>query len=147
MNFINNTSRSIIIHLLLTILMDSTQSQTQTQRHIGRVKWFGKGFGFIVDMKDSSKEYFVHHTKLTVNPENDKQTRIYRKLELGEYVSFDVKMEDGKLSAINVTGVLDGPLMCESAALERQSRPIKEQDSSYRKTSYQTPDIKEVSLN
>lgn len=93
------------------------------KRHTGRVKWFGKGFGFIVDVEDDTKEYFVHHTKLEINPESEKQTRIYRKLELGEYVNFDVRQEGDRMSAVCVTGIMEGPLMCESIALERSNRP------------------------
>lgn len=116
--------------------------QSNVKLHTGRVKWFGKGFGFIVDMEDPEKEYFVHHTNIHVNPENDKQARIYRKLELGEYVSFNVIHESDKMSAVYVTGVMGGPLMCESVALERQS---KERNSKLPRISRMT--IPEVSIN
>ena len=51
----------------------------EPERKIGRVKWFGKGFGFIVDASDDSKQYFVHHTSLEINPDSEQQARIYIK--------------------------------------------------------------------
>ena len=115
---------------------ESTQEE-MSRRHTGRVKWFGKGFGFIVDVYDESQEYFVHHTKLEINPESEKQTRIYRKLELGEYVNFNVREEGDRMSAVCVTGVNEGPLMCESVALERRDRPEQPPRSQQRQQQYQ----------
>ncbi len=138
---LNTTTAALELH---------TSQVTIPKRHIGRVKWFGKGFGFIVDVEDETQEYFVHHTKLEINPESEKQTRIYRKLELGEYVNFDVRQEDNRMSAVNVTGIMNGPLMCESIALERKDKPEHpEKQSRQHRTPYKSTQqtVREVSIN
>lgn len=86
------------------------------ERKIGRVKWFGKGYGFVIDVDDSTKEYFVHHSAIIVN-DNDTNTekRVYKKLEKGEYIEFNIEKDDqNRDCAISVTGIKKGPLMCES---------------------------------
>ena len=92
------------------------QSQPQSQRAIGCVKWFNKpkGTGFITvnDCETNEKrDIFVHHSAIKVA--NDQ----YRYLIQGEYVSFDIlpsAKEGFLIEAANVRGVNDGALMCET---------------------------------
>jgi cold shock CspA family protein len=85
----------------------------------GIVKWFNvkSGYGFITLLGgDSSRvgaDVFVHHGSL-VTKEN-----YYRYLVQGEYVNFEiVKLSTGphEFHATNVSGVMAGPLMCETLA-------------------------------
>jgi CspA family cold shock protein len=79
---------------------------------LGNCKWFNKklGYGFITVYQGEHKgvNIFVHHSG--IKPLNSN----FRTLRKGEYVSFDI--EDGKngLQAVNVSGVLGGPLMCDN---------------------------------
>ena len=87
---------------------------------MGRVKWFDPvlGYGFLTCVDDPvlcKHEVFVHFKALHCSA--------YRTLSKGEYVSFEVlsrkdlatvdNKSDG-VCAINVTGVANGPLLCES---------------------------------
>lgn len=88
-------------------------------RQIGRVKWFNNknGYGFLeVDGSD----VFVHHRNLTV------QSAQYKYLVQGEYVEFTLQnMDNNKTTAVDVTGVGRGPLMCETrylAKLEQENK-------------------------
>ncbi len=60
----------------------------------GTTKWFNKkkGYGFITGEDD--KEYFVHHTGISMDG--------YRALKDGQDVTFDVKESDKGLQAVNV---------------------------------------------
>lgn len=89
-------------------------------RQVGRVKWFNNktGYGFL-EVKDSP-DIFVHHKNLSVK---DSQ---YKYLVQGEYVEFVLQMMDqNKTTAVNVTGVEGGPLMCETRNLARLSQENK----------------------
>ena len=88
----------------------------ETQRQIGRVKWFNNknGFGFI---NYNGGDIFVHHSELVV-PENQ-----FKYLVEGEYVEFipeKVKEETERLSAREVTGPNRGILMCETRNQRRE---------------------------
>ena len=82
---------------------------------IGQVKWFNMkaGYGFINVRtgEHTGKDIFVHYTSVkVVNPQ-------YRYLIAGEYVQFNVDTPtDGKheFHAVNVSGIENGPLMCEA---------------------------------
>lgn len=90
-------------------------AETRTARCgeiIGAVKWFSNthGYGFITVYSDGDmrgRDVFVHHSG--VRPLNSH----YRTLHKGEYVSFDVLASSGGPQAVNVTGALGGPLMCD----------------------------------
>lgn len=87
----------------------STQSTSVPQgpRQMGRVKWFSNQFGFIRNV-DSEDDYFVHFTALRI-PED-----VYGTLYTNEYVEFSVtKDENGKMFAVDVTGIKGGPLLCQ----------------------------------
>ena len=79
---------------------------------VGQVLWFNsrKGYGFIewiqVGEKESIKDssVFVHIT--SIRGDND-----CKNLLQGEYVSFDVITNEGKYSAMNVTGLWGRPLL------------------------------------
>ncbi|MDD3173371.1 MAG: cold shock domain-containing protein [Herbinix sp.] len=60
----------------------------------GTVKWFDakKGFGFIIS--EEGNDVFVHHSGILADG--------YRKLNIGERVSFDVSHGVNGLCAINV---------------------------------------------
>ncbi len=71
-----------------------------------QVKWFNKkkGYGFATA---EDKEYFCHHTDITVEG--------YKYLKRGEYVSGEVvSMGDGKSKLAKIVAPTEwGQLMCE----------------------------------
>jgi cold shock CspA family protein len=85
---------------------------------IGVVKWFNKslGFGFItvVDTDMIGKDIFAHHS--CIRPLNSN----FRTLRKGEYVHFDIVDGEKGLQASNITGILGGPLMCDSVVYTPQ---------------------------
>lgn len=104
-------------------MTDNNNQETQhsidnniDSRRTARVKWFRKGFGFLIDVDREDREYFVHHTSLIMkDPTQDDDRRIYKKLEKGEYVECYIIIDsEGRNCAIDVTGVNRGPLMCET---------------------------------
>jgi len=99
--------------------------------YTGCVKWFqgAVGFGFITVISDGEKkgsDIFVHHSGIKTLNSN------YRSLYKGEYVHFDIgkgAKNDRNIEyphqAVNVTGILGGPLMCDSQTMnyERSMPP------------------------
>jgi len=86
-----------------------------SERKNGRVKWFNNktGYGFITitDGDQSGSDMFAHHTAINVSGQQ------YKYLVQGEYVSFDLaNTQTGKheWQAVNVTGIDNGKLMCET---------------------------------
>jgi cold shock CspA family protein len=97
-----------------TTTTDATESDSE--RHLGLVKWFTGGHGFITNF-DTKDDVFVHHSKLTASVE------CWKKLHPGDYVEYSVgPADDGKTQAVDVTGVRRGPLRCETHALLRRER-------------------------
>ena len=87
------------------------REHTDLRRRQGRVKWYNqqKKYGFIIS--HDSKEYFVHRDDL--KPIN---TTLEPQLYTGEYVEYDpMPTQDGRLKASNVSGIKQGPLMCDHA--------------------------------
>jgi CspA family cold shock protein len=85
-------------------------------RQVGRVKWFNNksGFGFLE--VESSPDIFVHHKNLVVKESQ------YRYLVQGEYVEFELQvMDNNKTTAVDVTGIRRGPLMCETRHLAKMA--------------------------
>jgi cold shock CspA family protein len=78
---------------------------------IGACKWFSdsRGYGFITVCSEAGRgtDVFVHFTGL--RPLNNHHRKLYK----GEYVSFDVLDAEDRKQAVNITGVLGGPLMCD----------------------------------
>jgi cold shock CspA family protein len=75
----------------------------------GRVKWYNqqKKYGFIIDAQE--QELFVHRDDL--NPVTLLQDP---HLFMGEYVEFEpIPTTDGRRKAANVSGLHQGPLMCD----------------------------------
>lgn len=103
------------------------------KRYAGQVKWFGsssdaqtdptrrKPYGFVTivddcDLKDV--DVFVHQS--AIRP--CKST--FRTLCRGEFVHFELVQDgaDGRMHAINVTGINGYPIMCDIPLLGRQNR-------------------------
>ena len=94
---------------------DGVTSSAQSERVIGRVKWFNNkaGYGFITvtDGSRSGSDVFIHHSAISV------ESQQYKYLVQGEYVNFDVvRTTSGthEWQASNVSGVNGGKLMCET---------------------------------
>ena len=100
-----------------------------------RVRWFDrrKGYGFLVPTNqalesDTQEEtVFVYHNQLrTMYMQN-----IFRMLYTGEYVECEIGQDDrNRTVANNVTGVSDGPLMCEVREMNRQSNEDENDDDN-----------------
>jgi|UniRef100_A0A6C0LXA6 cold shock protein len=100
---------------------NATPAGDESSRQLGIVKWFNNkaGFGFVTTLEDSGKDIFVHHTGVSVDREQ------YKYLVQGEYVEFDLSKSENsehEWQAVNVKGVRNGPLMCETRFLNRQER-------------------------
>ena len=81
---------------------------------LGRVKWFDtkKGFGFIQEVNDPTKEHFVHHARINSNV-------TFSTLYDGEYVSFKVVNDNNKSMADDIKGVGRGLLLCETRKIKQ----------------------------
>lgn len=82
---------------------------------MGMVKWFNNktGYGFItvLDGEQASKDIFVHYK--SIRSANDD----YKYLVQGEYVEFDIVRpanEKHEFHAVDITGLVGGPTMCET---------------------------------
>lgn len=102
----------------------STTSESSTERHTGQVKWFNTkaGYGFITvcDGEYVSKDIFVHFSSIKVVNSQ------YRYLVQGEYVDFHLVKPEGdkyEFHAIDITGVKNGPIMCETRRIAMESQP------------------------
>lgn len=98
----------------------SSDTQTETQRYIGQVKWFNNraGYGFITmtDESGTEKDVFAHFS--TIKMEQGQ----YKFLVQGEYVEFNMSAstnEGHEFQATNVTGINGGSLMCETRQQNR----------------------------
>lgn len=89
----------------------------------GYVKWFNNrvGYGFVTIHHESFLyDIFVHHTAIRVKSEQ------YRYLVQGEYVQFKWAETSNKnyvWQAVDVRGINNGPLMCETRNVNRQGAP------------------------
>jgi cold shock CspA family protein len=105
--------------------MTETAVQTSLGRMTGLIKWFNtkSGFGFITVLSQNEykgNDIFVHYSAI-----RSSKTQ-YKYLVQGEYVDFDLtpsENSDHKFVARDVTGVLDGPIMCETRAVAIQQHP------------------------
>jgi len=93
------------------VVVLEAREESQVGEQIGQCKWFNDklGYGFITVQQgaDKGKDIFVHHSG--VKPLNSN----YKTLKKGEYINFDVIQGGNGLQAVNVTGILGGPLMCD----------------------------------
>lgn len=97
---------------------------TDTSKQVGIIKWFNssKGFGFVTNCS-SSEDVFVHHTGITVKDE------CWKTLYPGEYVQYSLNTDDdGKTTAVSVTGIEGGPLLCETR------HRLNQQKSEYKRS-------------
>ncbi len=100
--------------------------------HTGQVKWFNRrrGYGFIKILRSQNtddtyvgKDVFVHQSHIT-----PKQST-YRTLEDNEYVEFGLSLDEKNTTqAVNVTGIMNGTLLCDAHA-ERQKFLSKKEES------------------
>ena len=80
-------------------------------------------FNTILNSKDDDNEYFVHNTEIKCSSD------VYRKLYPGEYVQYSLNTDDdGKTTAVGVTGIEGGPLLCETR------HRLNQQKSEYKKS-------------
>lgn len=116
---------------------------SENQRLTGIVKWFNNkaGFGFLTVCGDgvySNKDIFVHYSNIRASNTQYKQ---YTYLVLGEYVEFVVvksENENYEFHATDITGILGGPIMCETRRLAIASQSDrKEVHSNNMETSAQ----------
>jgi cold shock CspA family protein len=115
--------------------MSSTDDNTTTQheRLIGQVKWFNNkaGYGFITvsDGEYSGKDFFAHYSTISVTNSQ------YKYLVQGEYVEFKLvksSTDTHEFQATEITGIKNGPLMCET---RRQN--VQEETTDRPKSNYQ----------
>jgi cold shock CspA family protein len=87
-----------------------------SERLTGNVKWFNKkaGFGFLTVCNEGeykNKDIFVHYSAIRVTNSQ------YKYLIQGEYVNFNLlkmKNEKYEFQASDISGVLNGQIMCET---------------------------------
>lgn len=90
-------------------------------KYFGKVKWFNNksGYGFITNISEGeykNNDLFVHHSSIIVNSD------IYKYLVQGEYVEFLITTVENKehdKQAVNVRGIYNGDLLCETRALNK----------------------------
>ena len=104
-------------------MSDTTNTTTANcSRFTGIVKWFNdkEGYGFITicdEGEHKDKDIFVHYKSIRVTNSQ------YVYLIQGEYVDFtllNVYSDTHEYQASDVSGVKNGPIMCESKNLARQ---------------------------
>jgi VCBS repeat-containing protein len=96
-------------------------------RLTGTVKWFNNkaGFGFITvcDVGEyHNKDIFVHYSSIRVTNSQ------YKYLVQGEYVDFnlvDVSDKTHQYQAVDISGVKNGPIMCESKTQSQRNDRVK----------------------
>jgi CspA family cold shock protein len=104
-------------------------------RNTGIVKWFNNktGYGFITVLGNNTenpqvgKDIFVHYKSIRADGEDSN----YKYLVQGEYVQFDIvrpSNEKHEFHAVDITGIQDGPTMCETrrvnALVTRERGPV-----------------------
>ena len=94
----------------------TVEDSSALEKLTGCVKWFNnkQGYGFlnVTSGEKSGTDLFVHHSAIQV------ETEQYKYLVQGEYVEFDVQKMESKNEhehqAVNITGIMNGDLMCET---------------------------------
>ena len=96
------------------LVMDEIVEEAPTGygKYLGRVKWFQnkKGHGFIIVLQPKEAygtEVFVHFSGLKP------LKSLFKTLQKNEYVSFNMGQGKQGVQAVDVTGVMGGPLICD----------------------------------
>lgn len=104
--------------------MSETQNEVRTPAApgalLGLVKWFNNndGYGFVTVLSEGESkgsDIFAHQSNIYPLHSG------YRTLRPGEYVSFNLSDEE-RPQAVDLTGVLGGPLQCDTQILLRNAR-------------------------
>lgn len=103
--------------------------------HMGQCKWFNDrlGFGFVtvVSKDQQGTDIFVHHSGVKTKNSH------YKTLKKGEYIQFDIGESGIKgpnaHQAVNVTGILGGPLMCDCLSTGKRYEEEDVENSRYAK--------------
>ena len=97
--------------------------ETSSSRCIAPVKWFNSkaGYGFLIVTSGplAGTDVFVHHSGIHVSNEQ------YKYLVQGEYVEYTLEKTKGgkhEYQAVNVCGINNGKLMCETRKDFKQTR-------------------------
>ena len=117
------------------------------KRVIGCVKWFNNksGYGFVTAIKGDStivgKDIFVHHSSIITK--ND----LYKYLVQGEYVEFNIEKvhsnNDHEHQAKHITGISQGPLLCESRLLNKDNIKVRDRTSNKKRFSNNSRSVEE----
>lgn len=93
-------------------LVDEIRDEDKYGEIVGNTKWFNKklGYGFITIYNGvhTGENIFVHHSG--IKPLNSN----FKTLKKGEYVQLNIVEGVNGLQAIDVTGIMGGPLMCDN---------------------------------
>lgn len=111
---------------------NSNTSEIPT-RLIGFVKWFNKkqGFGFIHVLQGEKKgsDIFVHFSSIRVKEGAGPESSQYKYLIQGEYVEFLIEKavkDNHKVHAVDITGILENNLLCETRYAANAARTPQE---------------------
>ena len=112
-----------------------SDTQENTERFIGKVKWFNNksGFGFITVSSAgdfAGKDIFAHYSAILVDNQ-------YKYLVQGEYVEFEITSTtngEHEHQATKITGILGGDSMCETRRINRppDDKPRRREDDNNR---------------
>ena len=99
----------------------SNQTLVDEVRRVGRVDWYNpkRGFGFLrtligKDGVELEENVFAHVSNLRLS---DVGNQAYKKLSKYDVVEFSLaRGEEGRLQALDITGVTRGPLPCQGAS-------------------------------
>ncbi len=111
-------------------------SSNEVQRLTGMVKWFNNksGFGFITVSSAgeySGKDIFAHYSSIRVTNSQ------YKYLVQGEYVDFNLtrsENEKHEFHAMDITGVMSGPILCETRRQALSAQSDERRESRPRRT-------------
>ena len=122
----SNTMENTIVNSVNLTMLDGL--------HTGQVKWFNRrrGYGFIKILRSQNtddtyvgKDVFVHQSHIT-----PKQST-YRTLEDNEYVEFGLSLDEKNTTqAVNVTGIMNGTLLCDAHVDRQKYLSRKEQEEA-----------------